>query len=49
LRIRGPEDGLSRLPDLEIAIFEKFRPDKAAAALAAALLVLAQAPSRPTI
>jgi hypothetical protein len=38
-----------RLPDLEFAIYEKARPDKAAAALAATLLALAQGPSRPTI
>jgi hypothetical protein len=31
-----------RLPDLEFAIYEKARPDKAAAALAATLLALAQ-------
>jgi DNA-binding transcriptional LysR family regulator len=43
------EAGLPRLPDLEFAIYEKTRPDKAAAALAAALLMLAQGPSRPTI
>jgi hypothetical protein len=38
-----------RLPDLEFAIYEKARPDKAAAALAAVLLTLAQGPSRPAI
>ena len=43
------EAGLPRLPDLEFAIYEKARPDKAAAALTAALLALAQGPSRPTI
>jgi hypothetical protein len=37
------------LPDLEFAIYEKKRPDKAPVALAAALLALAQGPSRPTI
>src|SRR5216683_742788 len=37
------------LPDLEFAIYEKARPDKAAAALAAVLLTLAQGPSRPAI
>ena len=31
LRVLGPEDGLPRLPDLEFAIYEKTRPDKAAA------------------
>jgi DNA-binding transcriptional LysR family regulator len=49
LRVLGLEDGLPRLPDLEFAIYEKARPDKAAAALAATLLALAQGPSRPTI
>src|ERR1700678_2494732 len=33
-------EGLPRLPDLEFAIYEKARPDKAASALAAALLAL---------
>jgi DNA-binding transcriptional LysR family regulator len=49
LRVLGPGDGLPRLPDLEFAIYEKTRPDKAVTALAAALLALAQGPSRPTI
>src|SRR5580658_1614518 len=49
LRILDAEAGLPRLPDLECAIYEKARPDHAAAALAAALLALAQGPSRPTI
>jgi DNA-binding transcriptional LysR family regulator len=49
LRILATEAGLPRLPDLEFAIYEKPRPDRAAAALAAALLALAQGPSRPTI
>jgi DNA-binding transcriptional LysR family regulator len=49
LRILGPKEGLPRLPDLEFALYEKARPDKAATALAAALLTLAQGPSRPTI
>jgi len=49
LRILGVEDGLPRLPDLEFAIYEKARPDTAAAALAAVLLTLAQGPSRPAI
>ena len=49
LRILDPEVGLPRLPDLGFAIYEKARPDKAAAALAAALLALARGPSRPTI
>src|SRR5580704_9906703 len=49
LRVRGLADGLPRLPDLEFAFYEKKRPDKAPVALAAALLALAQGPSRPTI
>jgi DNA-binding transcriptional LysR family regulator len=49
LRVLGPGDGLPRLPDLEFAIYEKTRPDKAASALATALLALGQGPSRPTI
>jgi hypothetical protein len=49
LRILGVAAGLPRLPDLEFAIYEKPRPDKAAAALAAVLLTLAQGPSRPAI
>src|SRR6201991_1914147 len=49
LRILGVEEGLPRLPDLEFAIYDKARPDKAAAALAAVLLTLAQGPSRPAI
>src|SRR6202045_337958 len=40
LRILGGEEGLPRLPDLDFAIYEKARPHKAAAALAAALLAL---------
>jgi DNA-binding transcriptional LysR family regulator len=49
LRILRLEEGLPRLPDLEFAIYEKARPEKAAAALAAALLALGQSPARPTI
>jgi len=49
LRILDAEEGLPRLPDLEFAIYEMARPDNAAAALAAALLALAQGPLRPTI
>jgi DNA-binding transcriptional LysR family regulator len=49
LRILGTDDGLPRLPDLEFAIYEKARPEKAATALATALLALAQGPLRPTI
>jgi hypothetical protein len=36
LRILGVEEGLPPLPDLDFAIYEKARPDKAATALAAA-------------
>ena len=49
LRILDAEEGLPRLPDLEFAVYEKARSDKAAVALAAVLLALAQSPSRPTI
>jgi DNA-binding transcriptional LysR family regulator len=49
LRVLDAEAGLPRLPDLEFAIYEKARPEKAAAALAAALLALGQSPARPTI
>src|ERR1700742_1164201 len=49
LRILDAEAGLPRRPALEFAIYEKPRPNKAAAALAAALSALAQGPSRPTI
>jgi hypothetical protein len=49
LRVLGVESGPPVLPALEFAIFEKARPDKAAAALAAVLLTLAQGPSRPAI
>jgi hypothetical protein len=49
LRILGAEEGLPRLPDLEFAIYEKARPDKAAAALVAVLLTRARGPSRPAI
>jgi len=48
LRILGAAESLPRLPDLEFALYEKTRPDKAASALAAVLLTLAQGPSRPT-
>ena len=49
LRILGVEEGLPPLPDLEFAIYEKARPDKAAAALAAVLLTLGPRLSRPAI
>jgi len=49
LRILGGARSLKRNPDLEFALYEKTRPDKAAVALAAVLLTLAQGPSRPTI
>jgi DNA-binding transcriptional LysR family regulator len=42
LRILNAEAGLPRLPDLEFAIYERPRPEKAAAALAAVLLALAK-------
>src|SRR6201990_474694 len=49
LRILGLAEGLPRLPDLEFAIYEKARPDKAALALAAVLLTLAPGLSRPAM
>jgi len=49
LRILSAQGGLPRLPDIEFAIYETVRPDKAVAALAAALLLLVQGPSRPTM
>jgi DNA-binding transcriptional LysR family regulator len=49
LRILGVEEGLPPLPDIEFAIYEKARPDKAAAALAAVLLTLARGLSRSAI
>ncbi len=49
LRILGAAEGLPRLPDLEFAIYEKARPDKAAVALAATLQAFAEGPSRSTI
>ena len=49
LRILGVEEGLPPLPDLEFAVYEKARPDKAAAALAAVLLTLAPGLSRPAV
>jgi DNA-binding transcriptional LysR family regulator len=49
LRALGVEAGLPPLPDLEFAIFEKRRPDAAAAALTAVLVSLGQAAVRPTV
>jgi DNA-binding transcriptional LysR family regulator len=49
LRVLGSREGLPHLPDLEFAIYEKARPEKAAAALAAALLALGQLAARPTM
>src|SRR4029077_13790201 len=49
LRLFGGEGGLPPLPDLEFAIYEKARADKAATALAAALLTLAPGLLRPSI
>jgi hypothetical protein len=46
LRILGAEAGLPRLSDLEFAIYEKARPDKAAAALAEKLLRGCRGPDR---
>jgi DNA-binding transcriptional LysR family regulator len=43
LRILDAKAGLPRLPDLELAIYEKPRPDKAAAALAAAMVRVVEA------
>jgi len=40
---------VAKRPSAEFAIYEKMRPEKAAAALAAVLLTLAQGPSRPAI
>ena len=47
--VLGSAEGLPRRPDLEFALYEKPRSDRAATALAAALLTLAQEPSRLTI
>jgi len=43
LVVLGSKHGLPRLPDLQFAVFEKQRPEGAAAALAQTLLSLAQA------
>jgi DNA-binding transcriptional LysR family regulator len=48
LRVLGVESGLPLLPDLEFAIFERKRPDAAAAALTAVLVTLGQTAVRPT-
>src|ERR1700726_3480013 len=48
LRVLGVESGLPLLPDLEFAIFERERPDAAAAALTAVLVSLGQTAVRPT-
>jgi DNA-binding transcriptional LysR family regulator len=49
LRALGVEDGMPLLPDLEFAVFEKSRPDPAAAALARVLVSLGQTAVRPTV
>jgi DNA-binding transcriptional LysR family regulator len=49
LRALGVDTGLPVLPDLEFAIFEKPRPDAAAAALAAALFSLGRTAVRPIV
>jgi hypothetical protein len=48
LRVLGVESGLPLLPDLEFAIFERERPDAAAAALTAVLVSLGQTSVRPS-
>ena len=48
LRVLGVDSGLPLLPDLEFAIFERERPDGAAAALTAVLVALGQTAVRPT-
>src|ERR1700739_4322409 len=48
LRVLSVESGLPLLPDLEFAIFERRRPDAAAAALTAVLVTLGQTAVRPT-
>src|ERR1700716_1849965 len=48
LRVLGVESGLPVLPALEFAIFERKRPDAAAAALTAVLVSLGQTAIRPT-
>jgi DNA-binding transcriptional LysR family regulator len=48
LRVLGAESGLPVLPALEFAIFERKRPDAAAATLTAVLVSLCQTAIRPT-
>jgi DNA-binding transcriptional LysR family regulator len=48
LCVLGVESGLPVLPALEFAIFERKRPDAAAAALTAVLVSLGQTAIRPT-
>ena len=48
LRAMSPDSGLPQLPDLEFAIFEKPKPDAAAAALATVLITLGQTAVRLT-
>jgi DNA-binding transcriptional LysR family regulator len=48
LRVLGVANGLPLLPDLEFAIFERKRPEAAAAALTAVLVTLGQTALRPT-
>jgi len=48
LRVLGVANGLPLLPDLEFAIFERKRPDAAAAALTAVLVSLGQTAVRRT-
>lgn len=49
LKILTDRQGLPRLPDLQFAIFEKKRPEPAAAALAETLSLLSQTSERPTL
>jgi hypothetical protein len=48
LRVLGAKTGLPLLPYLEFAIFERKRPDAAAAALSAVLVSLGQTAVRPS-
>lgn len=47
LRAFGPDSGLPPLPDLDFAVFERTRTDKAAAALTAVLVSLGRTALRP--